>query len=83
MGKISVGFPYFNSVFIPLMIPLIVLMGVGPLSRWKRQEASDLLRLLWVSAVLSVVAGLLFALPSSVMHHPRSGLPLPWRFGSC
>ncbi|MGB5768014.1 MAG: heme lyase CcmF/NrfE family subunit, partial [Arenicellales bacterium] len=35
MGKISVGPPYFNSVFIPLMAPLVVLMGIGPLLRWK------------------------------------------------
>ena len=39
LGKISVGPPYFDTVFVPLMAPLVFLMGVGPLARWK--EAAD------------------------------------------
>ena len=38
LGKISVGPPYFNAVFVPVMTPLLFLMGVGPFARWK--EAS-------------------------------------------
>ena len=34
-GKISVGPPYFDAVFGPLMLPCVFLMGVGPLARWK------------------------------------------------
>ena len=37
-GKISVGPPYFETVFVPLMAPALFLMGVGPLARWKRVE---------------------------------------------
>ena len=37
-GKISVGPPYFNSVFVPLMLPLALLLGFAPLARWKRDE---------------------------------------------
>jgi len=37
-GKISVGPPYFNAVFVPLMAPLVFLMAVGPLCRWRRTE---------------------------------------------
>ncbi|HCD56873.1 MAG TPA: heme lyase NrfEFG subunit NrfE [Halieaceae bacterium] len=37
-GKYSVGPPYFNAVFIPLMALLVPFMGVGPLSRWKRDS---------------------------------------------
>ena len=37
-GKISVGPPYFNSVFVPLMLPLALLLGFAPLGRWKRDE---------------------------------------------
>ena len=44
MGKISVGPPYFDTVFIPLMTPAIFLMGVGPLARWKEAELPDLAR---------------------------------------
>src|SRR5437899_738563 len=36
VGKISVGPPYFEAVFVPLMAPALFLMGVGPLARWKR-----------------------------------------------
>src|SRR5476649_2577437 len=35
MGKISVGAPYFEAVFIPLMVPVVLLMALGPLARWK------------------------------------------------
>jgi cytochrome c biogenesis factor len=36
LGKISVGPPYFNAVFVPIMAPLVFLMGIGPLARWFR-----------------------------------------------
>ncbi len=59
MGKISVGPPYFETVFVPLMAPLVFLMGVGPLSRWKDQPLPDLLtRLRWALGV-AVAAALL------------------------
>ena len=35
-GKISVGPPYFNAVFVPLMLPLAALLGFAPLARWKK-----------------------------------------------
>jgi cytochrome c-type biogenesis protein CcmF len=44
LGKISVGPPYFASVFVPLMLPLAVLIGIGPLTRWKQDAASSVLR---------------------------------------
>ncbi|KAF0192457.1 MAG: cytochrome c-type bioproteinis protein CcmF [Gammaproteobacteria bacterium] len=48
LGKISVGPPYFNSVFVPLMVPAIFLMGLAPLARWKKQELPELLvRVRW------------------------------------
>ncbi|MBA6412430.1 heme lyase CcmF/NrfE family subunit [Parahaliea sp. F7430] len=39
-GKYSVGPPYFNAVFVPLMALLIPFMGIGPVSRWKRDSAT-------------------------------------------
>ncbi|MBH9552048.1 heme lyase CcmF/NrfE family subunit [Inhella gelatinilytica] len=42
--KISVGPPYFNAVFVPLMAPVLLLMAVGPLVRWKEGESGALLR---------------------------------------
>jgi len=61
LGKISVGPPYFETVFVPLMAPALFLMGVGPLARWKKASLPDLAaRLRWALAA-SVVAAL--ALP--------------------
>jgi cytochrome c-type biogenesis protein CcmF len=38
LGKVSVGAPFFNAVFIPLMIPMVVTMAVGPMLSWKRGD---------------------------------------------
>ncbi|MEO1767166.1 heme lyase CcmF/NrfE family subunit [Thiobacter aerophilum] len=52
LGKISVGPPYFDAVFVPLMAPVVFLMGVGPIVRWKEQALPDLAtRLKWALAV--------------------------------
>ncbi|HQR75966.1 MAG TPA: heme lyase CcmF/NrfE family subunit [Burkholderiaceae bacterium] len=52
LGKISVGPPYFDAVFVPIMAPLVFLMGVGPLARWKKAEIPDLARRLrWALGV--------------------------------
>ncbi|VAW92712.1 Cytochrome c heme lyase subunit CcmF [hydrothermal vent metagenome] len=57
LGKISVGPPYFDSVFLPLMVPLIFLMGVGPMARWKQASIPDIAdRLRWAGAVSIVMA---------------------------
>jgi cytochrome c-type biogenesis protein CcmF len=59
MGKISVGPPYFETVWVPLMTPLVVMMGVGPLARWKQAELPDIGRRLRWAAGAAVVAALL------------------------
>ena len=60
LGKISVGPPYFDSVFVPLMAPALFLMGVGPMARWKQASIPDLAtRLRWAFAVSVVVAAIL------------------------
>jgi cytochrome c-type biogenesis protein CcmF len=58
LGKLSVGPPYFNAVFMPLMLPLLFLMAVGPLARWKQADARDMAQRLRLAAVLAVVAGI-------------------------
>ncbi|MBI2313882.1 MAG: heme lyase CcmF/NrfE family subunit [Betaproteobacteria bacterium] len=48
LGKISVGPPYFNAVFVPLMVPTVFLIGVGPIARWKQASLPELaVRLRW------------------------------------
>jgi cytochrome c-type biogenesis protein CcmF len=59
LGKISVGPPYFDSVFVPIMTPVIFLMGVGPLARWRQTALPDLARRLRWAAGLTVIAALL------------------------
>ena len=61
MGKLSVGPPYFNTVFVPLIAPLLVLIPLGPLTSWKQADLSALLRRLPVAFVVALVAGLGFA----------------------
>jgi cytochrome c-type biogenesis protein CcmF len=58
-AKLSVGPPYFNLVFVPLMAPAMFLMGIGPIARWKKASLPDLVtRLRWafVISVISAVA---------------------------
>ena len=63
-GKISVGPPYFDAVFLPLMAPLVFLMGVGPVAAWRHARIPDLwTRLRWAVYVALATAALLpFAL---------------------
>lgn len=52
MGKISVGPPYFNAIFIPLMAPLAVVSGIGVLLRWKRDQFKAIaLQIRWIGLV--------------------------------
>jgi cytochrome c-type biogenesis protein CcmF len=56
-GKISVGPPYFDAVFFPLMAPAVFLMAIGPVASWKRAALPDLwVRLRWALAVSAVAA---------------------------
>ncbi|HBK44406.1 MULTISPECIES: heme lyase CcmF/NrfE family subunit [unclassified Polynucleobacter] len=59
LGKISVGPPYFNSVFVPIMIPLLVLMGIGPWTSWKNSNLVDVIKRLWIAALVAVIAAAL------------------------
>ena len=59
MGKLSVGPPYFNTVFVPLMVPLLALMSIGPLARWKHADMGAVLRRLtfaFAAAVMVAIA---------------------------
>ena len=67
VGKISVGPPYFNSVFIPLTVPLAVLIGIGASTRWKQDSAMRLfIKLRW-SMLISLAGG--FALTFAFAPH--------------
>jgi cytochrome c-type biogenesis protein CcmF len=58
LGKISVGPPYFDRVFAPIMMPLLFLMGLGSLTRWKQDDPSALLwKLKWLLLTSVVIGG--------------------------
>ena len=58
MGKISVGPPYFEAVFIPLMTPVVVLMMFGPFLRWKDDDLNAAVRKVAPTFIASVLIGL-------------------------
>jgi cytochrome c-type biogenesis protein CcmF len=63
LGKISVGPPYFEAVFVPLMLPVLLLLAVGPFVRWKDASVGDVVRRLrWVA-----LAALLLAVATAVL----------------
>ncbi len=59
MGKVSVGPPYFNTIFVPLGIPIVMLLGIGITTRWKQDSAQRLFKTIWVAALAAMVLGLL------------------------
>ena len=64
LGQISVGRPYFDRVFVPLMVPLAGVLAFGMLARWKRDRAARLGRLLaavFVAAAAGAVAAAFLA----------------------
>jgi cytochrome c-type biogenesis protein CcmF len=64
LGKLSVGAPYFNAVFIPLMAPVAFLIGIGAIVRWKQDDAARVwqqLRYLFIaSLVIGIALGFMF-----------------------
>ncbi|MEM2160953.1 MAG: heme lyase CcmF/NrfE family subunit, partial [Candidatus Nitrosotenuis sp.] len=58
LSKVSVGPPYFNIMFMPLMILLLIAMGIGPNLRWQGNSLKILASLIWivlVSVTISVI----------------------------
>jgi len=59
-GTMSAGAPYFNIVFVPLMIPILLFVGIGAMLNWKRDNISakrvGYIVVLLVSAVLALIA---------------------------
>ncbi|MBW7851808.1 MAG: heme lyase CcmF/NrfE family subunit [Rhodospirillales bacterium] len=59
LGKVSVGPPFFNAVFVPLMVPMVVAMAIGPMLAWKRGDLGGTLarlKLAFAAAAAAAVA---------------------------
>lgn len=59
LGKISVGPPYFNTLFVPVTLVLLVFMGLGSLVNWKRHQIKDFIPL-WKILLASITLGIVF-----------------------
>jgi cytochrome c-type biogenesis protein CcmF len=57
-GKVSVGPPFFNAVFVPLMVPMLAVMAVGPFLGWKRGDLAGALGRLKAAVAVVVAVGL-------------------------
>jgi len=84
LGKISVGPPYFDTVFAPLMAPALFLMGIGPIARWKQAALPELAkRLRWAFGVSVATAIILPLLLGHLTPMIGFGLFLAfWIFGT-
>ena len=61
-GKISVGPPYFNAVFVPIMLPLVLVVGIGPFMRWKKATMTEVFKKLSKIVVVGLVIGIVLPL---------------------
>jgi cytochrome c-type biogenesis protein CcmF len=57
-SKVSVGPPFFDATFIPLMVPLVIVMTIAPLIAWKRGDLAGALGRLWAAAAISALVAL-------------------------
>jgi cytochrome c-type biogenesis protein CcmF len=53
--KLSVGFPFFNRTFAPMMVPMIIAVGIGPMLAWKRGDLLGALQRLWVAYIATAL----------------------------
>ncbi len=60
LDKLSVGAPYFNAVFVPIMTPVTIVLGFGVLSHWRTDTLQRLWQHMWFIAAGSIVMGVLF-----------------------
>ncbi|PJG85294.1 heme lyase CcmF/NrfE family subunit [Conservatibacter flavescens] len=61
LGTISIGAPFFDQMFLIIMIPFALLLGVGPLVKWRRDQVSHIRTPVIISLIIMLIAG--FSLP--------------------
>ncbi|MGF1737330.1 heme lyase CcmF/NrfE family subunit [Photobacterium satsumensis] len=54
LGSVSIGVPFFNTLFTWLMIPFAFILGIGPLVRWKRDQLSSVSKQMTISAIVTI-----------------------------
>jgi cytochrome c-type biogenesis protein CcmF len=68
-GKISVGPPYFNALFVPIMSAMTIALGVATAARWRETSGALLVKSLWKPAAASLFFGLVFAFAYGKQFH--------------
>ena len=61
LGTISIGAPFFDQMFLIIMIPFALLLGIGPLVKWRRDQVSHIRKPVIISLIIMLIAG--FVLP--------------------
>ncbi|MEZ7720480.1 heme lyase CcmF/NrfE family subunit [Haemophilus paraphrohaemolyticus] len=61
LGSVSIGAPFFNQMFLILMVPFAFILGIGPLVKWRRDEISAIRMPVMISLVMMIALG--FGLP--------------------
>ncbi|MEM7693219.1 MAG: heme lyase CcmF/NrfE family subunit [Pseudomonadota bacterium] len=56
--KVSIGPPFYNVTFVPLMLPLVAVMGIGPFLSWKRADLAGVLDRLKFAFIIMIIAAL-------------------------
>jgi len=57
-GKVSVGAPFFNATFVPLIVPVLIAAAVGAMLSWKRGDLAGVLSRLWAAIAAAVIVAL-------------------------
>jgi cytochrome c-type biogenesis protein CcmF len=70
LGKISVGEPYFNTVFLPIILPLLLLMGFAPHVHWGQQSLKKLAQKVGINFIVTLIVAVSFPF--------ISGFPFYW-----
>ncbi|MDE2446396.1 MAG: heme lyase CcmF/NrfE family subunit [Alphaproteobacteria bacterium] len=75
--KISIGPPFYNRTFVPMFVPLLLLMVLGPFLKWKRDDIAPALRkLVWPSVAALAILAVVWAMNGGTMFLTACGLGL-------
>ena len=57
LGSISIGAPFFDQMFLIIMVPFSLLLGIGPLVKWRRDQFSVIRKPVVISVILMALLG--------------------------
>ena len=72
LGTLSVGAPYFNRVFVPLMLPMLLLMGIVPMIGWGKVNVKQLKKRFIILMLAALFCA--FAIPFVLVHQLKASV---------